>query len=590
MCWGNMNDVSKLEAVRLVVWDLDETFWRGTLTEGGITEYVRAHHDIVIELARRGIMSSICSKNRYDDVMAILEESGIAEYFIFASINWDSKGLRLAKLIEDVQLRPSTVLFIDDNPLNRAEALAMVPGLQVADETFVANILGDLRFRGKDDSNLGRLKQYKLLEQKKKDEASNTASNEDFLRSCGIRVAVEHNVEQHIDRVIELINRTNQLNFTKIRVSEDVQEARQQVTKLLRSVNTQVGLVRVSDNYGDYGFVGFYALRVNENRLIHYCWSCRTLGMLVEYWLYSRLGSPNIRVTGEVLTDLHAARPPVDWIGMVEPEGAADSRHQLDVSVFLRGGCDLQSVAHFLTLNTKQVVLESQIARAGMPLRRDHSIFLTHAINRMPPAQAESGRGIAYEAEDFRSAIVERTFDLYLFSFWSDLTALYQHKRSGLVAPFSLPLFDTARDVVGAHSALADAHCSENHRVLLANLRRDYQYVSSGLTGFADRLNVIFNALSPSATKLVLLAAETTPSGDRKFDHFARLNDLIREVATGIENIRLLNVLDFIMDPEEFIDATHFNRLVYYRIYRTILDEMTKLQRQKQPLVQIVDA
>ena len=41
------------EPVRLVVWDLDETFWRGTLVEGGIREYVQAHHEIVVELARR---------------------------------------------------------------------------------------------------------------------------------------------------------------------------------------------------------------------------------------------------------------------------------------------------------------------------------------------------------------------------------------------------------------------------------------------------------------------------------------------------------------------------------------------------------
>ena len=31
-----MNAVTK-EAVRLVVWDLDETFWSGTLTEGGMS-------------------------------------------------------------------------------------------------------------------------------------------------------------------------------------------------------------------------------------------------------------------------------------------------------------------------------------------------------------------------------------------------------------------------------------------------------------------------------------------------------------------------------------------------------------------------
>jgi predicted enzyme involved in methoxymalonyl-ACP biosynthesis len=51
------------DPVRLVVRDLDETFWRGTLVEGGIREYERAHHEIVVELARRGILSSLCSKN-----------------------------------------------------------------------------------------------------------------------------------------------------------------------------------------------------------------------------------------------------------------------------------------------------------------------------------------------------------------------------------------------------------------------------------------------------------------------------------------------------------------------------------------------
>ncbi len=80
------------EPVRLVIWDLDETFWRGTLTEGGI-EYYQIAHDVVIELARRGIMSSICSKNDFDQVRSILSERRIWDYFIFPSINWDPKVL-----------------------------------------------------------------------------------------------------------------------------------------------------------------------------------------------------------------------------------------------------------------------------------------------------------------------------------------------------------------------------------------------------------------------------------------------------------------------------------------------------------------
>jgi hypothetical protein len=68
-----------LKDIRLVIWDLDETFWRGTLTEGGIN-YNEKHHDTVLELCRRGI---------------ILVRSGIWDYFIFPSINWSSKPERI---------------------------------------------------------------------------------------------------------------------------------------------------------------------------------------------------------------------------------------------------------------------------------------------------------------------------------------------------------------------------------------------------------------------------------------------------------------------------------------------------------------
>ena len=51
-----MPEVGAAENVRLVIWDLDETFWKGTLSEGGIEEYVQANHDLVVALARRGIV------------------------------------------------------------------------------------------------------------------------------------------------------------------------------------------------------------------------------------------------------------------------------------------------------------------------------------------------------------------------------------------------------------------------------------------------------------------------------------------------------------------------------------------------------
>jgi len=61
------------EPVRLVIWDLDETFWKGTLSEGGIT-FCPEHRDIVIALAERGIISTICSKNDLEAVRDLLNE------------------------------------------------------------------------------------------------------------------------------------------------------------------------------------------------------------------------------------------------------------------------------------------------------------------------------------------------------------------------------------------------------------------------------------------------------------------------------------------------------------------------------------
>jgi hypothetical protein len=46
------------DPICLVIWDLDEAFWHGTLTEGGIAHYSIDNHNIVVELARRGIVSS----------------------------------------------------------------------------------------------------------------------------------------------------------------------------------------------------------------------------------------------------------------------------------------------------------------------------------------------------------------------------------------------------------------------------------------------------------------------------------------------------------------------------------------------------
>jgi len=47
-----------------VIWDLDDTFWQGTLSERGVT-LGEANAELVRTLAARGIVSSICSRNDF---------------------------------------------------------------------------------------------------------------------------------------------------------------------------------------------------------------------------------------------------------------------------------------------------------------------------------------------------------------------------------------------------------------------------------------------------------------------------------------------------------------------------------------------
>jgi FkbH-like protein len=311
------------EPVRLVVWDLDETFWRGTLSEGGI-EYRQDLHDAVIALAKRGIVSSICSKNDEAAVRTELERQGLWEYFVFPSISWDAKGPRLAALVEEVQLRAPTVLFIDDNPHNLAEARHYVGGIQVAGPEILDGLLEIPLLRGKDDAALTRLDQYRLL-QRRQTEAAGASDATDFLRASNITVEIDFDLMPHLDRAIELINRTNQLNFCKGRLPENPDDARAALTAMLDDVNQYGGILRVHDNYGDYGYCGLFVLRHARGEpktLLQFCFSCRILNMGVENWLYHRLGRPDLDVVGEVLSDVVGDTSVVDWINVSGP-GAA---------------------------------------------------------------------------------------------------------------------------------------------------------------------------------------------------------------------------------------------------------------------------
>lgn len=573
------------EAVRLVVWDLDETFWRGTLTEGGITSYVQEHHDIVIALAQRGIVSSICSKNDLGDVQAILAQSGLWDYFVFPSIDWSAKGPRLAGLIEQVQLRPETVLFVDDNPSNRGEAAALVPGLQVADEHLVAGLLDDPRFKGKDDASLSRLAQYKVLEKRSAEKVSHATDVHGFLRNSNIRVEIDYDVDPYLDRIVELINRTNQLNFTKKRLPDDPARAKTDLlAEITRHFTCRAGVVKVVDNFGDYGVVGFWLIDgvgYGHPQLRHFVFSCRTLGLGVEQWVYEKLDRPYLNVVGDVVSTLDFVP---DWINR-NGSGVEETKARALAStdVILRGGCELEVLRHFFSFDARSVTSEF------VEYRRTQTIWLSHIATLFnadvlsnPDAVAAMGRA-GYRPADFRSKLDTIGDDptLVLISNSADLFApLYRHKQHGFLLPafcFGLELYH--RETQEGIAAFVASHGFEDMASeaydAVAVIQNEFvpEDLDVGLMrDLYRRLLDRFRA-NTFAVFLLPIESEIAPGGGRQvIPRQTEYNDAVRALVAGRANMAALDTADFITSPDQMLENTrfHFTRDVYFAIYRRV--------------------
>jgi FkbH-like protein len=335
--------------VKLVVWDLDDTFWKGTLSEESVTP-VAENIELVKHLATRGIISSICSKNDRESVVNELQKLGVWDYFVLPSISFQPKGSSIAALVEALQLRPANVVFIDDNPSVLAEAAFNCPGLMCLERPDqLAAQLESENLQGSADAELTRLAQYKLLANRYDKLQTSGLSNEDFLRQSDIRIEIDDSVEPHLDRVMELVNRSNQLNFTKVRIESE--QEKQAFLADLKAFGFNAGIVRLSDRYADYGIVGFFMTlaTLREYKLVHFVFSCRVMNMGVEQYVYDYLNRPSIDISGPVANPIINYLS-VDWIRTGSRVEVVNRLKEF--KLVLIGGCDMLQMSTYCSMES----------------------------------------------------------------------------------------------------------------------------------------------------------------------------------------------------------------------------------------------
>lgn len=214
-------DASK---IKLIIWDLDETFWNGTISEQKVAP-VKQACDLVLLSSKKGIVNSICSKNDEKPCIDKLKEWGLDKYFVFNSINWEPKGQRIKDTVESMNLRTCNVLFIDDNKLNLEEAKFFCPDIMTMMPDKIGELYAAVSMLDKNDEKLSRLESYKVLEKKNKIKKSIRVQMKNFCDRAISTLIFIRIVQEHIDRLHELIFRANQLNFTKVRSTKDETKA-----------------------------------------------------------------------------------------------------------------------------------------------------------------------------------------------------------------------------------------------------------------------------------------------------------------------------------------------------------------------------
>lgn len=559
-------DITK---TKLIIWDLDDTFWSGNLSEGDVVLKPEAIA-LVRELTTKGIMNSICSKNNFEDVKNKFIDLGLKDVwdlFVFVSIDWTPKGERIQNLIKSMNLRNENVVFIDDNVSNINEAKFYSPNIMSATPEFINKIAEELYLVNDYDFEHTRLKQYKILEEKSH-QIAQASSNEDFLRSSKIKICIKKDCLNNLERIKKLITRTNQLNFTKFR-DENLEDTIK---------NNDGAYIIAEDKFGNYGICGFYALNKKENKLVHFLFSCRIMNMGIEQFVYDYLRRPQIEIKGEVASTLDSK---VDWIEIVEnlEIKTAPVPKLNNKNILFKGPCDLYLTLSYIeadcNIDTEFPYWNKQLVYI---LAHTHTAFIEQTHRLSKEKLAELSMRFPFPNEDeFRTKFFDEKYNLVFLSLLTVThSGIYINKDDGTYAFFGFADCDITNES-NWEKILAPIPVEARPQNILMLKEFQKHYVFGGNPPVDLVIKNINYILDNLKAKLVLILGSEIPTDKIQagYENMAErhkiLNSAIKE--TFKERVEFIELTDFIKSDEDYTTCiNHFSRRVYVDLAQRVVE------------------
>ncbi len=290
-------NISNNEAKKIIITDLDETFWKGVLGEDGLDGISAetdpsSHIHFVYQgylkiLKERGILLAICSKNDLDLVEEALRTKPFLvkhEDFVAIKASYERKSIMIRELSKELNLGLEHFVFIDDNPVEVNEILEYLPEVDTflfpKDLNGLNKIFTELEVKvatskiTAEDKN--RTKMYKNVVQTSHDLKNEIIDLSDYLQSLKMQVTIHDRSEDDNQRAIQLINKTNQFNLNGIRRDE------KEVLEIIKNGGNLFS-ASLSDKNGEHGEV-ISILIDSTNTALSFVMSCRVFQRDLEYY------------------------------------------------------------------------------------------------------------------------------------------------------------------------------------------------------------------------------------------------------------------------------------------------------------------
>ena len=293
---------------KVLVLDLDNTIWGGTVGDlgpGGIQlgqgsaegEAFLAFQQYAKSLHDRGILLAVCSKN--DDLKArepfqkrsdmVLKLTDIACFIA----NWQDKAQNLREIAKTLSLGIDSLVFMDDNPAERALVRRLLPEVSVPEvpedpSGYIQALAKHRYFETTSFTKEDALRaEYYEKNAKREILASKSEDLNSFLISLEMKASISPVSNINLDRVTQLINKSNQFNLTTYRYTYA------EVQDLANKPDYRTLTISLKDTLGDNGLISVIFIKKVGQVLEIELWlmSCRVLLRGVEQVAINQIAS-----------------------------------------------------------------------------------------------------------------------------------------------------------------------------------------------------------------------------------------------------------------------------------------------------------